>query len=128
MRSLAPFVSLLTLGCLISLAQTAQHQKAQDKDADKKQAVSAAAAKRDKARNEKKEEPKKEKDEEKKPGVNAETFSGLKFRLIGPAVASGRVMSIAGESQEQVRVLRGRGFGGRLEDGQRRHDMDSAFR
>src|SRR6478672_5234603 len=66
MRSLAPFVWLLTLGCFISLAQTAQQQKAQDKDADKKQAVAAAAAKKDKARNEKKEEPKKEKDDEKK--------------------------------------------------------------
>ena len=34
-------------------------------------------------------------EEEKKPGMNAETFSGLKWRSIGPAVASGRVMSIA---------------------------------
>src|SRR5690349_14531372 len=45
MRLLAPFVSLLTLGCFISLAQTAQHQKAQDRDADKKEAVAAAAKK-----------------------------------------------------------------------------------
>jgi hypothetical protein len=52
MRSLAPFISLLTLGCFISTAQTAQQRKAQDKDADKKQAVAAAAAKKDKARNE----------------------------------------------------------------------------
>ena len=92
MRSLATFVSLLTLACFISLAQTAQQQKAQDKDADKKQAVAAAAAgKKDKAKNEKKEEPKKQTDDEKKPGINADTFAGLKFRLIGPAVASGRV-------------------------------------
>src|ERR1700758_1985105 len=34
-------------------------------------------------------------EEEKKPGMNADTFSGLKFRSIGPALASGRVMSIA---------------------------------
>jgi len=32
---------------------------------------------------------------EKKGGISADTFSGLKFRLLGPAVASGRVMSIA---------------------------------
>ena len=45
---------------------------------------------------EQEEEPKKEeKKEEKKGGMTADTFSGLKFRLIGPAVASGRVMSIA---------------------------------
>ena len=31
----------------------------------------------------------------KKPGLNAETFGGIKARLIGPAVTSGRVMSIA---------------------------------
>jgi photosystem II stability/assembly factor-like uncharacterized protein len=112
MRSLATFVSLLTLGCFISLAQTAQRQKTQDKDADKKQAVAAAAAKKDKARNEKKEEPKKEKDDEKKPGINAETFSGLKFRLIGPAVASGRVMSIAVNPKNKFEYYVGVASGG----------------
>lgn len=97
MRTVAAFVSLFTLGCSIGLSQTAQQQKTQDKDADKKQAVAAAAAgKKDKTQEDKKkEEPRKEKEEEKKPGINAGTFSGLKFRLIGPAVASGRVMSIA---------------------------------
>ncbi|PYQ37665.1 MAG: hypothetical protein DMG99_20730, partial [Acidobacteria bacterium] len=85
MRSLATLISFLTLGCFISLAQTGQQQKAQNKDADKKQALAAAAAsKKDKARNEKKEEPKKEKEDDQKPGINAETFAGLKFRLIGP--------------------------------------------
>ena len=97
MKTLAAFVSLFTLGCSIGLSQTAHQQKTQDKDADKKQAVAAAAAgKKDKTQEDKKkEEPRKEKEEEKKPGINAGTFSGLKFRLIGPAVASGRVMSIA---------------------------------
>ena len=129
MRSLATFVSLLTLGCFISLAQTAQQQKAQDKDADKKQAVaSSRCGKKDKARNEKKEEPKKEKEDEKKPGMNADTFSGLKFRLIGPAVASGRVMSIAVNPKNKFEYYVGVASGGRLEDGQRRHDVDSAFR
>ncbi len=94
MKSFATFVSLLTLGCFISFGQTALQQKTHDKDADKKQAVATgAAARNDKTKNEKSEEAKKE--DEKKPGMNSETFSGLKFRSIGPAVASGRVMSIA---------------------------------
>ncbi len=57
----------------------------QDKDADKK------PQKKEQKKDEKKEAPA----EEKKGGMTADTFSGLKFRLIGPAVASGRVMSIA---------------------------------
>ena len=72
---------------------------AQDKAADAKQGITAQPAKKDKKeakKDEKKEEPKKEEaKEEKKGGMTADTFSGLKFRLIGPAVASGRVMSIA---------------------------------
>jgi photosystem II stability/assembly factor-like uncharacterized protein len=56
------------------------------------------------AKNQKKDQKKEEKKDaaktdeakdEKKGGMTADTFSGLKFRLIGPAVASGRVMSIA---------------------------------
>jgi hypothetical protein len=71
----------------------------QDKDADKKTSSVPAATqgkkeeKKEQKKGEKKEESKKE--DEKKGGMTAETFSGLKFRLIGPAVASGRVMSIA---------------------------------
>ena len=49
--------------------------------------------------NKKKEKPAQETakpaEEEKKGGMNADTFSGLQFRLIGPAVASGRVISFA---------------------------------
>jgi photosystem II stability/assembly factor-like uncharacterized protein len=113
MTSLAPIVSLLTLGSFISLAQTAQQQKPQDKDADKKQAIAATVAgKPDKAKNEKKEELKKEKDDEKKPGINADTFSGLKFRLIGPAVASGRVMSIAVNPKNKFEYYVGVASGG----------------
>ncbi len=68
----------------------------QHKGADNKpQAVPASAAKgksrKDQAKDEKKAEPA----EEKKGGMTADTFAGLKFRSIGPAVASGRVMSIA---------------------------------
>ena len=111
MKSFATFFSLLILGCFISLGQTALQQKTQDKDADKKQAVAAAAANRkDKTKNEKSGEPKKE--DEKKPGMNAETFSGLKFRLIGPAVASGRVMSIAVNTKNKFEYYVGVASGG----------------
>jgi photosystem II stability/assembly factor-like uncharacterized protein len=70
----------------------------QDKDADKKTppAPSAAQGKKEAKKDQKKDEPKKdEAKEEKKGGMTADTFSGLKFRSIGPAAASGRVMSIA---------------------------------
>jgi len=71
-------------------------QETQDRDADKKPAVSAAAAgKKDQKKDQKKDEKKEEPKEEKKGGMTADTFSGLKFRSIGPGVASGRVMSIA---------------------------------
>ncbi|HET7892549.1 MAG TPA: glycosyl hydrolase, partial [Candidatus Sulfotelmatobacter sp.] len=67
-------------------------QTPQDKDADKKNQPAPKPAKKDQKKPELKEEPKKE---DKKGGMTADTFSGLKFRLIGPAAASGRVMSIA---------------------------------
>src|SRR6202035_32714 len=63
-----------------------------DKDADKKNPAAAKTSKKEQKKPEQKDEPKKE---EKKGGMTADTFAGLKFRLIGPAVASGRVMSIA---------------------------------
>jgi len=67
-------------------------QTTQDRDADKKNPAAAKTPKKDQKKPEQKEEPKKE---EKKGGMTADTFSGLKFRLIGPGAASGRVMSIA---------------------------------
>jgi photosystem II stability/assembly factor-like uncharacterized protein len=74
-----------------SLAAQTAAPVSTDKDADKKNPPVAKTSKKDQKKDEKKEEPK----EEKKGGMTADTFSGLKFRLIGPAVASGRVMSIA---------------------------------
>jgi photosystem II stability/assembly factor-like uncharacterized protein len=50
--------------------------------------------------------------EEKKPGMNAETFSGLKWRSIGPAVASGRVMSIAVNPRNKFEYYVGVASGG----------------
>jgi photosystem II stability/assembly factor-like uncharacterized protein/Arc/MetJ family transcription regulator len=85
----------------------------QDKDADKTAVPAPAAkkgAKKDQKKDEKKEEPKKE--DEKKPGMNADTFSGLKFRLIGPAVASGRVMSIAVNPRNKFEYYVGVASGG----------------
>ncbi|HVI10913.1 MAG TPA: glycosyl hydrolase [Candidatus Binatia bacterium] len=52
------------------------------------------------------------KEEEKKPGMNAETFSGLKFRSLGPAVASGRVMSIAVNPKNKFEYYAGLASGG----------------
>src|ERR1700686_305028 len=88
MKTFAIFV--LVWSTMFTFAQTAPQP--QDKDADKKPAIPAKpASKQEAKKDEKKEAPK----EEKKGGMTADTFSGLKFRLLGPAVAAGRVMSIA---------------------------------
>ena len=91
---------------------------AQDKDADKPQAGPAAPqdrkakSKKDDKNAEKKDEKKEEPKEEKKGGMTADTFSGLKFRLIGPAVASGRVMSIAVNPKDKFEYYVGVASGG----------------
>ncbi|HET6181789.1 MAG TPA: glycosyl hydrolase [Candidatus Sulfotelmatobacter sp.] len=90
MKSFAILLLLLTSVEPLTLVA----QNAQDKDADKKPAT-AASGKKDAKKDQKKEEKKEEPKEEKKGGMTADTFSGLKFRSIGPAAASGRVMSIA---------------------------------
>ncbi len=92
---LATLIVLLSFVLSLAFAQSAPGQKPGDKDADKKAVASVTSGKQNKknVKEQKKEEPKKE--EEKKGGMTADTFAGLKFRLIGPAVASGRVMSIA---------------------------------
>jgi photosystem II stability/assembly factor-like uncharacterized protein len=66
--------------------------------------------KKDQKKDEKKEEPKKE--DEKKPGMNADTFSGIKFRLIGPGAESGRVMSIAVNPKNKFEYYVGVASGG----------------
>jgi hypothetical protein len=88
LKPFAIFVLILAaVGPLPLRAQTTQ-----DKDADKKNPPVAKTPKKDQKKPEQKEEPNKE---EKKGGMTPDTFAGLKFRLIGPAVASGRVVSIA---------------------------------
>jgi photosystem II stability/assembly factor-like uncharacterized protein len=86
----------------------------QDKSAD---AAARPAAKKDSKKDQKKDEKVEAKDkdkdkEEKKPGMNAETFSGLKFRSIGPAVASGRVMAIAVNPKNKFEYYVGVACGG----------------
>ncbi len=107
-------LSLSSLAAMPSSAQSTDTPKAQDKDADKKQAVAvAAASKKDQkksTKNDKKDEPLKKEDE--KGGMTADTFSGLKFRSIGPAVASGRVMSIAVNPKNKFEYYVGVASGG----------------
>src|SRR5579871_5397798 len=112
MKAFAMFVVVLAAcGPLTLLAQEAPAQKTQDKDSDKKQAV-AAANKKDQKKDQKKDEKKEAPKEEKKGGMTADTFSGLKFRLIGPAVASGRVMSIAVNPKNKFEYYVGVAAGG----------------
>lgn len=53
-----------------------------------------------------------EKKEEKKGGMTPGTFSGLQFRLIGPAVASGRVIAFAVNPKNHAEYYVGVGSGG----------------
>jgi len=52
------------------------------------------------------------KEEEKKGGMSADTFSGLQFRLIGPAVASGRVIAFAVNPKNHAEYYVGVASGG----------------
>ncbi len=114
MKSFAMLVLVcLSFGFLTLSAQEA-HDK--DKDADKRAAAPQAQNKKQSKKDEKKEEPKKDeaKDakEEKKGGMTADTFSGLKFRSIGPGAESGRVMSIAVNPKNKFEYYVGVASGG----------------
>ena len=61
---------------------------------------------------EKQSEPSKPAEEEKKGGMTADTFSGLSFRLIGPAVASGRVIAFAVNPKNKFEFYVGVASGG----------------
>ena len=87
----------------------------QQPDAAAKPAVKAAkASKKGDKKAEKKTDGKEvaPDDKEKKPGLNADTLAGLKFRSIGPAVASGRVMSIAVNPKNKYEYYAGVASGG----------------
>jgi len=115
MKSLATFVLFLSLPFITPLAA----QQTPDKGAGKKPASSATAQKKDTKKDEAKESNCKgggqecpPHTDEKKPGMNADTFSGLKFRLIGPGAASGRVMSIAVNPRNKFEYYVGVASGG----------------
>jgi photosystem II stability/assembly factor-like uncharacterized protein len=84
---------------------------AQDKDADKT-AVPAPSAKKNPKKDQNKDEKKEAPAEEKKGGMTADTFSGLKFRSLGPAAASGRVMAIAVNPKDKFEYYVGVASGG----------------
>ena len=81
----------------------------QDKDADK---AGRPAVKKDQKKEEAKDKDKDKDKDEKKGGMTADTFAGLKFRSLGPAVASGRVMSIAVNPKNKVEYYVGVASGG----------------
>ena len=87
----------IAIAFVLAFLLIGERVSAQDKDADKTAVPAAKKGQRkDQKKDEKKDAPASEKkDEEKKGGMTADTFSGLKFRSIGPAVASGRVVAIA---------------------------------
>jgi photosystem II stability/assembly factor-like uncharacterized protein len=114
MKSFA--ISVLVLLVFGSFAAPAQTKAGQDADT---KTAAAKPSKKDAKKDEKNESNCKgggqecpPHTDEKKPGMNADTFSGLKFRLIGPAVASGRVMSIAVNPKNKVEYYVGVASGG----------------
>ncbi len=112
MKRFAIFVLLLSFGAASLLARQAQSTKTQDKDSDKKNPAVAKSSKDDRKKDQKKDEKKEEPKEENKGGMTADTFSGLKFRLIGPGAASGRVMSIAVNPRNKFEYYVGVASGG----------------
>ena len=108
LRFVASLAAVLFLLSNVFIITTA----AQDGEADEKHETASTALKskatKDQGKAEKKEEPA----EEKKGGMTADTFSGLKFRSLGPAVASGRVMSIAVNPKNKFEYYVGVASGG----------------
>jgi photosystem II stability/assembly factor-like uncharacterized protein len=110
MKRFAAFVLSLVVGTFTLLAQDSENLNPSNA-ADKP----TVAPKKKSAKNneEKKEEPKKDESKsEKKGGMTADTFSGLKFRLIGPGASSGRVMSIAVNPKNKFEYYVGVASGG----------------
>jgi photosystem II stability/assembly factor-like uncharacterized protein len=100
-------LAMLSVVLLLNLFSVAQ-----DKDADKTAVPAATAKKGQKNKDQKKDEKKETPAEEKKGGMTADTFSGLKFRSIGPAVASGRVVAIAVNPKNKFEYYVGVASGG----------------
>ena len=105
--------SLVLLLAVLVSGLSVSGQNSQDKSADKAGPPAAKKSqKKDKKKDEKKDEAKDAPKEEKKGGMTADTFSGLKFRSIGPAVASGRVMAIAVNPKNKFEYYLGVASGG----------------
>jgi photosystem II stability/assembly factor-like uncharacterized protein len=111
--SMKRFATFLLLPLLVAPASL-DAQDTEQNDAARKTKPAAQSAKKDQKKEEKKKEESQEdrSKEEKKGGMTADTFSGLKFRLIGPAVASGRVMSIAVNPKNKFEYYVGVASGG----------------
>lgn len=135
MRKCAIFLFIVILSCVyarkLASAQTGDAKPSSTPSATKtKPTDKAAAAKTDSAPSEKnaKDKPAKDKDKDaadkdakdKKDAENAEsrdpmssgTFSGLKFRSVGPALISGRVVSIAVNPHNKSQYFIGVASGG----------------
>ena len=118
MKAFFTFVVLVAvLGVFGSFTLAAQD--APGKDSDKKAAPAAKGAKKDLKKDEAKEANCKgggqecpPRAEEKKGGMTADTFAGLKFRSIGPGSSSGRVMSIAVNPKNKFEYYVGVASGG----------------
>jgi len=116
MKSFAIFVVLLLSSTFITALAAQQ-------TADKNTGSAAASQKKEAKKDAKKDEAKDSNckgggqecpphPDEKKPGMNADTFSGLKFRSIGPGAASGRVMSVAVNPKNKFEYYVGVASGG----------------
>jgi photosystem II stability/assembly factor-like uncharacterized protein len=111
MKSFAIFVLMLSMWFATSLVQS--QENATDTKAEPAMSASKKGQKKEQRKEDRKDEAKKDgAKEEKKGGMTADTFSGLKFRSIGPALASGRVMSIAVNPKNKVEYYVGVASGG----------------
>ncbi|HTW57475.1 MAG TPA: hypothetical protein VMD99_05070 [Terriglobales bacterium] len=111
MKRIAILSFLVSIFFFAFVASTAQNKSG---DVPVTQESSKSDQKKVQKKDYKKETPKKKEEgtDEKKPGMNAETFSGLKFRSIGPGVESGRVMSIAVNPKNKFEYYVGVASGG----------------
>ena len=96
-------IVLLALAWIAAPSSPASQKVQKNKDLEKKTEPAKPAGQ---------EESKEEKKEEKKGGMTADTFSGLRFRLIGPAVASGRVIAFAVNPKNHAEYYVGVASGG----------------
>src|SRR5581483_1072700 len=98
---------------ILSFAQTNQPQgKEQQNPSVEKAKKQEPPVAKGQGKKEKPKEGEAKPEEEKKGGMSADTFSGLEFRSIGPAVASGRVMAFAVNPKNKFEYYVGVASGG----------------